>query len=311
MKIFVGAILAAACAQPVFACDLCAVYAATEAHGGTGKGFFGGVAEQYTYFNTFQSGGRDHPNPDDEHLNSLISQPFVGYNFNDRLGVQFNLPVIYREYGAIAEGGSGRVHGSEFGIGDALLLGNLRLYNHRTVDHTFNWNALAGVKFPTGNSHFLDPTKEEFAAGIGGHDLALGSGSFDGVIGTDIFLRRKKFFLTAGTQYAIRSEGEFGYQYANDLGWSGGPGVYLALKDEYTLSLQAIVSGEYKKEDTIQSAAMDDTAITSVFLGPQINFSWSDKASAELGVDLPVSIKSSGDQIVPTFRIRAALSWRF
>jgi len=311
MKIFVGAILAAACAQPVLACDFCAVYAATEAHGNSGKGFFAGVAEQYTYFNTFQSDGHNRPNPDAEYINSLISQPFVGYNFNNRVGVQFNLPMIYREFGANAESGPGRVHGSEFGLGDALLLGNVRLYRKRTEDYTFNWNGLAGVKFPTGSSSRLKSADDEFAAGIGNHDLALGSGSFDGVIGTDIFARYHKFFFTAGTQYSIRSEGDFGYQYANDLSWNGGPGYFLALKDDYTLSLQAVVTGEYKKEDSIHGVSMDDTAMTSVYLGPQIDFTWGSKFSAELAAELPVSQKSSGDQIVPTVRIRAAITWRF
>jgi hypothetical protein len=71
------------------------------------------------------------------------------------------------------------------------------------------------------------------------------------------------------------------------------------------------VSGEYKKEDTLHDVAMDDTAETSVFLGPQINYTWSTQMSAQLAADLPVSIKSSGDQIVPTLRIRAAITWRF
>jgi hypothetical protein len=291
------------------ACDFCAVYSATEAQGNSGKGFFAGVAEQYTYFDTFQSGGHDQPNPDGEHLNSLISQAFIGYNLNNRFGLQFNLPVIYREWSALPEGS--RVHGSEVGLGDALLVGNARLYKKRSIDYTFNWNGMAGVKFPTGNSHFLKPDLDDIAAGIGGHDLALGTGSYDGVIGTDIFLRWKKIFGTAGAQYNIRSEGTFGYQFANELSWNGGPGVYLALKDDYTLSLQAIVSGEYKQEDTIHGVATDDTAITSVFLGPQISFTWGSNLSANVGADLPMSIKSSGDQIVPTFRLHAAVTWRF
>src|SRR5579862_7250960 len=65
-------------------CDLCSVYAATEAQAGSGEGLFGGIAEQFTYFNTFQSGGHDAVNPDGEHLSSLVSQVFVGYNLNNR-----------------------------------------------------------------------------------------------------------------------------------------------------------------------------------------------------------------------------------
>jgi hypothetical protein len=49
---------------PAWACDICAIYGAMEAEGSGGQGFVGGVAEQYTYFDTFQSGGHDAPNPD-------------------------------------------------------------------------------------------------------------------------------------------------------------------------------------------------------------------------------------------------------
>jgi opacity protein-like surface antigen len=309
MKIIIGAVLAAVCAQPVLACDFCAVYAATEAQGNSGRGFFASVAEQYTYFDTFQSGGRDQSNPDAEHLNSLISQIVGGYNFNNRFGLQLNLPIIYRQYSAIEEGG--HVHGSDVGPGDLLLVGNVHLYKKRTVDYTFNWNALAGVKFPTGDSSHLNPNEDDFAAGIGGHDLALGSGSFDGVIGTDIFARWKKLFVTAGSQYAIRTEGDFGYRYANEVSWSGGPGAYLALKDDYTLSVQAIVSGEDHGADTVKGVATDDTAETSLYLGPQIGFTWGSRFSGQVGGFLPMSIRSTGDQIVPSFRIQAAVTWRF
>ena len=112
-------------------------------------------------------------------------------------------------------------------------------------------------------------------------------------------------------QYAIRSEGDFGYQFANDWMWSGGPGMYLLLGDEHTLSLQAVVSGESKGQDTVGGVPTDDTAITAVYLGPQINFTWSSRLSAQIGADLPVSIVTTGQQVVPDYRVRAALTWRF
>jgi hypothetical protein len=77
-----------------FACDLCAIYSATQAQGETGKGPFAGFAEQFTYFGTVQVDGEKVPNQVGQYLNSSISQVFAGYNLNDRLGLQFNLPVI-------------------------------------------------------------------------------------------------------------------------------------------------------------------------------------------------------------------------
>jgi hypothetical protein len=305
MKILISLVLAGACAQPLLACDLCGVYTATEAQGGSGKGFFGGIAEQYTYFNTLQIDGHDVPNEGNQYLNSSLSQVFAGYNFNDRIGLQFNLPVIYRSFGYQSQ------RGSESGIGDVSLLGNFRLYEKLTKGFTFSWTALGGVKFPTGSTSELDPSKEEFAPGIGGHDLSLGSGSYDGLLGTGYFARWKRLFLTGAMQYAVRSQGDFGYQFANDWTWLGGPGVYLLLGEKHTLTLQAAVSGESKRQDTVNGVAMDDTEVTSVFLGPQINYTWSNGLSAQVGGDLPVSIVSTGEQVVPTFRVRAAVTWRF
>src|SRR5476651_1849418 len=82
---------------PVMACDICSIYSAQEAQGG-GKGFFGGVAEQFTQFGTLQDDGQKVPG-NGEYIHSSVAQIFAGYNFNSRFGLQFNLPVIYRAYG--------------------------------------------------------------------------------------------------------------------------------------------------------------------------------------------------------------------
>ena len=287
------------------ACDLCSIYSAQQAQGANGRGFFAGVSEQFTRFNTLQSDGHTVAN-DGEYVNSLSSQVFVGYNLNSRVGIQFNLPFLYREYGSAA-GGSHNVGG----LGDVSLLGNVRLYEHISDNFTFTWRALAGVKFPTGATSHLNPNEPDFATGIGGHDLTLGSGSFDGVVGTGFYARYKRVFLTGNAQYALRSEGAHEYQFANDWMWSGGPGLYLLLGQKATLALQALVSGESKALDTAQGMAVDDTGTTVVYLGPQVNFTWGSHLSAQVGADLPVSIESTGDQLVPNYRVRAAVTWHF
>ena len=301
----VSCLLGMLCAGRTMACDLCAVYAATEAQGKGGLGLYSGIAEQFTRYNTLQSNGHTVGN-DGEYIDSLVSQVFVGYNVTDRFSVQFNLPMIYRAYGADAGGNH-----AEGGIGDVSLIGNVLLYQKLEEKFTFNWTALGGIKLPTGDSDRLNPNQPDFATGIGGHDLTLGSGSFDGLVGTGLFARWERLFLTANMQYAIRSEGRFNYQAANDLSWNGGPGVYLVLGHQYTLAAQCIVSGETKGQDTVHGVPTDDTAETIVYVGPQINFTWSSKLSAQAGADLPVRINSTGDQLVPNYRVHAAVTWRF
>lgn len=303
-RILISGVLAGAIARPASSCDLCSIYAASQAQGGSGRGFFGGVAEQFTEFGTVQTEGHKVPS-EGQYIDSSVSQVFAGYTIDDQFSVQLNLPVIYRAYGSDTQ------HGVVSGIGDLSLIGNFRAYHKMSERFTFDWTVLGGIKFPTGDSSKLNTPDSALPEGIGGHDLALGSGSFDGLVGTGIFTRWRKYFFTANVQYAIRSEGDFEHQYANDLVWFGGPGYYLVLGHSYTLALEAVISGETKGKDTFSGVPDGDSAETLVYIGPQINFTWGSKLSAQLAGDLPVVRENSGTQVMPDYRIRAAFTWRF
>ena len=290
--------------RPALACDLCAIYSAREAQALTGAGFFGGVAEQFTHFGTLQLEGHEVPG-DGEYLNSSISQLFAGYNLTKRFGLELNLPVIYRWYGSHTQSGS------VSGIGDLSLFANLIGYQKLSDPFNITWTLLAGVKFPTGDPAALGLPDSALPEGIGGHDIALGSGSYDGLLGTGVALQSHRLYFTANFQYAIRTEGAFQHQYANDLTWTGGPGYYLALKDDYTLGLHLIVSGETKGKDTFAGVPDPDSAETLVFVGPQIDFTWQSNLSAQLGADFAVSRDNSGLQLLPDYRVRAAITFRF
>jgi hypothetical protein len=294
---------------------LCSVYSASQARGETGRGFSFGVAEQFTHFGTLQDSGREVPDVANQHLDSSVLQLFVGYNFSDRFGVQLNLPVIHRSFKRPE--GFATDRGTESGIGDVSLIGHYQLIQHEKMDDTFIWTVIGGIKLPTGNS---DRLKEELnevevpgapESGIHGHDLALGSGSVDGIVGTGIFARWGRGFFSANAQYAIHTEGRLDYRYANDFTWAGGPGAFLIFNEEQTLALQFVVSGETKPRDEFQGVRASDTGVTAVYVGPQINYTWSDKLGAELGVDVPVSIANTALQLVPDWRLRAAVTWHF
>src|SRR5690606_24318449 len=87
---------------------------------------------------------------------------------------------------------------------------------------------------------------------VHGHDIALGSGSFDGIFGTNIWGRYRRATLAASVQYLLRSEGSFDYRYGNDLLWSVSPGYYLILEDPHSVSLRLTASGETKGKDVVR-----------------------------------------------------------
>ncbi len=292
------------------------------------------IAEQFTHFGTVQVDGREVPNPTGQYEDSSITQFVAGYSFNSRFSLQINLPFIYRSFERPE--GFAIDRGTESGVGDISLLGKFVLFHQETGgsaslkvddpknphfethDPDFSASALliGGVKFPTGGASRI---KEEFnemevpgapVSGIHGHDLTLGTGSYDGIIGGQTSLRYKSFFFQADGQFTLRGDGAHQYHFANDLSWSGGPGYYFVRNHQTIVGLQFACSGEHKDVDRFRGQAAEDTGITSVFLGPRLIVS-SGKISAELAAELPVSIDNTALQVVPDYRLRASFAIRF
>ncbi|MEY2508990.1 MAG: hypothetical protein QOH01_3319 [Verrucomicrobiota bacterium] len=307
---------------------------ATTKHRSWPDGFYVALAEQFTHFGTLQLDGRETPNPTGQYLDSSTTQLVAGYSITSRLGLQINAPFIHRSFERPA--GFTIDRGTETGLGDISLLAKYVLFHSEKggtahvdfsdskspnmvstePDFTTSIVAMAGVKFPTGDT---DRIKEEFdeneiagapASGIHGHDLALGTGSYDGIFAGQTSIRYRNFFFQADAQFALRGQGRHEYDYANDISWSGGPGYYFTRNRHTIVGLQFVVSGEHKDTDRFRGAPAEDTGITSVFLGPRLVASLG-KVSGEIGVDVPVFIDNTALQIVPDYRVRAGFALRF
>jgi len=325
------------------ACDLCGCYTPQleampgEMEPSTSQlwwnGFYGALAEQFTHFGTVQVNGREVSNPTGQYENSSITQLVAGYTINDRFAFQLNVPIIYREFKRPE--GFAIDRGTESGLGDiSLLLKTVAFHyasgarrefdvsgkNPVAIEHepdfTVSLILLTGLKLPTGDTSRI---KEEFhevdipgapPSGIHGHDLTLGTGSYDGIFGGQTSLRYRSFFVDESLQYTLRGDGLHQYHFANDLTWDGGPGYYLVRRPDTIVGLQFVVSGEHKDVDRFRGKAAADTGITSVFLGPRVVASRG-KWSAELNVDLPVSIDNTALQVVPDYRLRGGISFHF
>jgi hypothetical protein len=306
---------ASSAARIAGACDVCAVYIATEAQERR-NGFRISVAEQYTRFDTRRLDGAEIANPG-EHENSAITQVVFGYQFTPRVGLQLNLPLISRTFQRLEDGKLR--HGDETGVGDLSLLANVLLVSNVTENSVFRAAALGGLKLPSGDPSRLREELSEgpesdnlnTVSGLHGHDLALGSGSVDGIVGGQIFWSWRRLFLAAAGQWSIRTEGDIGYQYADDVTWLTGPGGYLLLEHDYSLSFQAVFSGETKGKDSLRGVPADDTGMTALYLGPSFGFTWGSSLNADIGADLPVLQNNTALQLVPDYRLRGGVTWRF
>lgn len=296
------------------ACDLCGCFVPNET---LRHGLQLGFSEQYSSFSDLSLDGNELNNTRNQYLNSSYTQLFANFHFNERTALQLNVPLIYRSFQRVESGSlqSGR----NSGLGDLLLVGYYVPFQRKNPFSQFNWKLIGGIKFPTGNSdsiaeelnesHTEEPIQE--LSGVHGHDIALGTGSWDVVLGTDVYGRHGRAFYEGQLQYALRSHGSFDYKYGNDLLWIVGPGYYISTSHSWPIGIQGVLSGEYKVEDELGNQKADDTAITAVYLGPTASVGISNLATAEFGIGFPLMIHNSGLQNVPSYRLRAGITWRF
>jgi hypothetical protein len=224
------------------------------------------------------------------------------------------------------------------------LIGILRPWSWMNERSVMRVTLLGGLKFPTGDSSRLREEKENreraeggaaasastgsglgrilqadhipagSPSGINGHDLALGSGSWDGVVGGSAYGSFDRVFLTANTQYSPRSEGSYGYQYGNEIAWLVTLGGYVLLRHDSTLALQFVTSGTYQRPDTLDGTSTsaegeEDFSRLWVFVGPGMTFTWGTSLAAEIAGDLPVEYRDVG--LIPEYRIRGGITYRF
>ena len=342
LRLHYSLVFIAAAAVTSRACDLCGCYTPqlnampqmeSAFSPSWAAGIYGAVGEQFTRFATLQLDGSEIANPTGQYLNSSITQLVAGYDVTSRFALQINVPLIYREFKRPE--GFQIDRGTVSGLGDISLLLKTVLFHYASParrsfefqgknpvaiehepDFTVSAILLTGIKFPTGDSSRLEEEFHEVdipgapESAIHGHDLTLGTGSYDGIFGEQMAMRYKNVFFETNVQFTLRGDGTHQYHFANDLVWSGGPGYYVVRNRDIIFGVQCVVSGERKDVDRFRGKKAEDTGITSVFLGPRLVASRG-RWSAEVAIDLPVSIDNTALQVVPDYRLHGGISVQF
>jgi hypothetical protein len=273
------------------------------------------LAEQFTHSGTLQDNGREVSDPIGQYRDSSITSLILGYNFTPRWGLSLHIPYIHRSFKR-AEGFEVE-SGTESGLGDLTLTGRWLALHKTEHEFSYSLSVLGGVEFPTGDSDRLREEVNEVEvpgappSGVHGNDLALGSGSFDGIVGLSGSAGWRRGFFTADAQYFIRSEGDFDYQFGNELSVSGGPGFYVLFDETRTLSLQAVFAYETKARDKVDGEKLDDGISSAWYAGPGVTFTWGERLSVTFNVDIPLHITNHEFQTVPDYRVRGGVAWHF
>ena len=294
---------------------MCAVYNASAARGEGSAGFHLAIAEQFTHSATLQQNGSEVPDPVGQYRDSSITSLVLGYNFNDRFGLSLNVPYIHRSFKR-AEGFEVE-RGTESGLGDIALIGRFIAFKKFEHEYAVSVSLLGGVEFPTGDSDRLREEVNEAEvpgapeSGVHGNDLALGSGSFDGVVGAGANVRWRRLLFKAEAQYFIRTEGDFDYRFGNELSVAGGPGVYLLFDEVKTLAVHADFGYESKARDRVAGVKRDDGIATAWYASPGLSMTWGKRFSATANVDIPLDILNRTFQTVPDYRVRGGITWQF
>jgi hypothetical protein len=296
------------------ACDFCSIAAVVDARS-TRPGLVLGLSEQFTYFGTLRSGSDAVADPADQHMASSVTQATIGWQFQPSLGIQAIVPYVHRSFRRAD--GFAIDEGTEQGLGDIAVVATftpLRWLGHEAAAVA---TILSGVKTPTGDDDRLAEEADEVEvpgappSGVHGHDLALGTGSWDGVIGATGFARWRRWFVDGDLQYLARTEGGHDYRVGDDLTGSLAPGLFVVLRDDATVGLALRVSGEHKVEDTSAGERADDTAMDALYFGPLVTGTWQDRGSADAGIEWPLYQHVTGVQSTPDWRARVAVTARF
>jgi hypothetical protein len=297
--------------RAAIACDTCALYLA----GGTDRpGFTFSTAHQYTRLGTLWSGDHRLGNPIDQYVDSHITQLSVGYSRGSGWHAQFTLPYISRSY---RRPDHSRIeNGRERGLGDAALAARYRLWQAVTTrGDQFELGVLGGIEFATGNSDRLEPANHVHhhfvPSGVHEHDLALGSGSTDWLIGADASWKHGRWSARLQAQHKLRRPGAFAYRFADETTWELAVGRYLILTHSRSLVAQALFTSDRKGTDSLASAAQADTGANVRYIGARMTGTLGRRFESDLSVELPVRIRTTDTMVVPDYRIRAAVNWRY
>jgi len=197
-------------------------------------------------------------------------------------------------------------------LSDMSLLATLQPVAESDKTGAIDWRIRAGVKLPTGDTGKLDSftlgeTLNNGGSNVYSYDRSFGSGSFDWIAGSSVFLREDQFIGIADLQYIGRTTGENDFRFGDKATLHITPGLvfYTHGKDTFVLLLDTTYT--FVGESDFDGTTVQNTGESSLYLGPRILATFNDTFSSYVGVSLPLYHDMQGTQLATDYRIIASI----
>jgi len=263
---------------------------------GSNKSFIGAIPEHHDEVST---------------LNQITAFTF-GYAAFDFLRFDFSLPFIHREHSHIHNHHGEEIwqHWNFTGVGDAVLLGSLSLYNdeENLVDVSLN----AGLKLPTGVTDIKNNLGE-----LAEVTIQPGSGSTDYIFGATVSANLlslptlqgdlySAFPVNLNLSYKINNKGTLDYQYGNEL--QAHLSTAYRFVEKISLLLQINSRFQDKSDAGLTGEPEANTGGKWIFVSPGIKFYLSDDISLYSYLQIPVYQNVNGIQQTASYNLSFGIS---
>lgn len=246
-----------------------------------------------------------------QNLKTDVTELSAAWDVNSYFGLMAEVPFVNNHARRLDYDGT-TSYTSEAGLGEVALYVPVSLFQYSRRKQEFLLQFIPGVKLATGDTERL---KEELLPQppnrpIRGADMTLGTGSYDVPLGTAFLLRQDRFLFDGYVEYILRTEGDYGYRFADDLRWRSALGVYAVDTSSALVIPKVAVSGIWKDHDQLNGTEVENSGLTELFVGPELALTAFDRIELNLIFDFPVYFENDGLQSLQDHLVRILLNVR-
>ncbi len=222
----------------------------------------------------------------------------VEYDFNEKWGIDLQVPYIFRDHATLGEDHQSFDHSSSASIGDMKLVAH-----YQGILESHNLGVELGIKLPTGSYTHTFDSGDALDRG-----LQPGTGTWGLIAGLYYFNKigdNWGYYALATVQTALDSRADYRPGTVENVS----VGLRYTGLPHFVPELQ--INGSLTGRDTGADSDNFDSGGAVVYLSPGVTYEVNEKYAAFVYVQVPVYQNYNGYQLAPTWTLSAGMRVTF